>query len=107
MKKTPTITKEKIDEYTNKLSAFIVSGDWAELIPATHSLLQELDDSLISDDIETVLAGIDHHLSYHQGEFVFRYNTDHLSPEADSKYTCTLEIGSAKRPYTITVVSRT
>ena len=107
MKKTPTITKEKIDEYTNKLSAFIVSGDWAELIPETHDLLQELVDSLTSYDVETVLSEIDHHLTYNHSDFVFRYTTDHLGPDADSKYTCTLEVGTRKRPYNITVVSRT
>ena len=106
MKMTPTITKEKLDEFTNKLSAFVVSGDWQECISDTHNLLQELVDSLRSEDTETVLAQIDHSLSYKPDNFVFKFSTEHLGPQDDSKYSCTLEIGSPKRPYSITVVSR-
>lgn len=106
MKKTPTITKEKLAEFTNKLSGFVVSGDWQELIPETHDILQELVDSLSSDDVEVALAQIDHSLSYKADDFVFRFKTEHIGPDADSKYTCTLEIGSPKRPYSITVASR-
>ena len=106
MRMTPTITKERIDEFTNKLSAFVVSGDWAELIPDTHIFLQELVDSLTAEDVEIVLSEIDHHLFYKTGEFVFQFNTEHFGPDVNSKYSCTLEIGSIKRPYNITVVSR-
>jgi len=106
MKKTPTITKEKLDDYTNKLSSFVVSGDWQELVPDTHNILQEMVDSLRAEDVEAALAQIDHSLSYKPDDFVFEYSTDFLGPKDDDKYTCTLKIGSPKRPYTITVESR-
>lgn len=106
MKKTPTITKEALDQFGSDLNQFIATGDWPEMIPKTESILQEIVDSLSSEDAETALAAIDHHLEYKPSEFKFAFKTDHVGPSADSKYTCTLEIGDKKHPYVITVVSR-
>ena len=106
MKTTPTITKDALDQFGSDLNQFIASGDWPEMIPKTASILQEIVDSLSSEDAETALSSIDHHLEYNPSEFKFEFKTDHVGPCHDSKYSCTLEIGDKKHPYVITVASR-
>ena len=106
MKKTPTITKEKIAEYGSKLNQFILAQAWSDILPETTGFLQELADSLTAEDAEVALSEIDHNLEYDHNEFIFRFTTKHEGPKDDDPYSLLLEIGPSKKPYTITVTSR-
>ena len=105
MKTTPTINKQKLAEFKSKLSGFVLSGDWQELVPETEAMLQEIADSLTSEDAEAALSEIDHDLVYKTGEFTFSFETSHQGPGDDSPYTITLKMGSPKKPFEITVLS--
>ena len=105
MKTTPMITKAQINEFGSKLNQFIASNDWIELIPDTMEFLQNLVDSRSQEDAEVSLAELDHMLTY-DTNFLFNFGTELLGSAEDHKYSCILQIGSVKRPYVLTVLSR-
>ena len=107
MKKTPTITKERLNEFGSKLAQFILTDDWQELLTELTDILQETVDSLSAEDTEIALSEMSHMLEYDADSFVFNFETEvPHGVTQDGRYELTVSIGSKKKPFKITVASR-
>ena len=107
MKKIPTITKERLNEFGSKFGQYVLTDDWEELLPELTNVLQEIADSLTAEDAEIALSEMDHKLSYESGSFVFNFSTEMVKGEdQNGRYELILNVGSKKKPFSITVVGR-